>query len=222
MNIASLEGHISDLKCLLSILDHEFDIIGITENRIRETGPTSNLNIEGYDFEFTPTKGFCGGTSLYVRKGYKYEKKNELCLSMNGIAESLFVEIKSEKCKNVIVGCIYRHHCKFEKFMKNFFENLIKSACDKANNKNIILMVDFNFDLLKTDSDQNVSTFYDFLSTFGFCPLILQPTRVTATSATLIDNIFVNNIETESIGGNITTSISDHFTQFCAIDVLKK
>ena len=50
----------------------------------------------------------------------------------------------------------------------------------------------------------------------------MQPTRVTASSATLIDNIFVNNLATESIGGNITTSISDHFSQFCAIDVLRK
>ena len=58
MNIASLEGHINDLKCLLSILDHNFDVIGITENKIRDTESISNLNIDGYDFEFTPTKGF--------------------------------------------------------------------------------------------------------------------------------------------------------------------
>ena len=83
-------------------------------------------------------------------------------------------------------------------------------------------MGDFNIDLLKTTSEQNVSYFYDFLSSFGFRPLIHQPTRVTASSATLIDNIFVNSIETESIGVNITTSISDHFSQFCAIDILKK
>ena len=59
-----------------------------------------------------------------------------------------------------------------------------------------------------------MSNFYDFLSTFVFRPLILQPTRVSATSATLIDNIFtfVNNIETESIGGNIATSLCSIFS----------
>ena len=31
-----------------------------------------------------------------------------------------------------------------------------------------------------------------------------------------------NSLETESFGGNITTSISDHFSQFCKIDILKK
>ena len=66
------------------------------------------------------------------------------------------------------------------------------------------------------------SNFLDLLSSFGFRPLILQPTRVTASSASLIDNIFVNTIETESLGGNITTSVSDHFSQFSVLDILKK
>ena len=38
-----------------------------------------------------------------------------------------------------------------------------------------------------------------------------------------IDNIFTNNIETESIGGNLTiTSIWDHFSRFSLIDVFGK
>ena len=57
------------------------------------------------------------------------------------------------------------------------------------------------------------------MSANGFRPLIFQPTRVSATSATLIDNIFINDIETYSNGGNITTSISDHFPQFCLLDI---
>ena len=51
---------------------------------------------------------------------------------------------------------------------------------------------------------------------------ILQPTRVTSSSATLIDNILKNNLETCSSGGNITTSISDHFPQFCQLDIFDK
>ena len=50
----------------------------------------------------------------------------------------------------------------------------------------------------------------------------MQPTRVTSEGATLIDNIFVNNIETRSTGGNITTSISDHFSQFSFMDIFNK
>ena len=50
----------------------------------------------------------------------------------------------------------------------------------------------------------------------------MQPTRVTSATATLIDNIFVNDIETRSRGGNITSSISDHFSQFCFMDIFNK
>ena len=37
------------------------------------------------------------------------------------------------------------------------------------------------------------------------------------SSATLIDNIFVNNPEQVSLSGNIISDISDHFSQFCLI-----
>ena len=56
---------------------------------------------------------------------------------------------------------------------------------------------------------------------FGFRPLIMQPTRVQTTRrgtwTTLIDNIFLNDLESFSTAGNISTSISDHFPQFCPI-----
>ena len=83
-------------------------------------------------------------------------------------------------------------------------------------------MGDFNVDLLKYETDRQSSDFFDILSSFNFRPLILQPTRVTATSATLIDNIFFNSIGNDSLGGNLTISISDHFAQFSAIDIFKK
>ena len=46
---------------------------------------------------------------------------------------------------------------------------------------------------------------------------INTPTRSTATSKTLIDNIFYNNFTKKITTGNITTSIPDHLTQFLII-----
>ena len=54
----------------------------------------------------------------------------------------------------------------------------------------------------------------------SFLPYILQPTKVTDHSATVIDNIFSNitDYEThETYSGNITTLVADHFAQFCLI-----
>ena len=80
---------------------------------------------------------------------------------MEGIAESVFIEIKSEKSKNVMIGCIYRHHCKIDKFMKTFFEKLVNTVCENEKNKICVLMGDFNIDLLKSDSDHDASYFYE-------------------------------------------------------------
>ena len=48
-------------------------------------------------------------------------------------------------------------------------------------------------------------------------PTADKPTRVRSTSATLIDNIFVNNPEMVPVSGNIISDISDHFSQFCIL-----
>ena len=44
-------------------------------------------------------------------------------------------------------------------------------------------------------------------------------TRVTSSSETLIDNIFLNDMPINSLERNITSSISDHLTQFCSLDI---
>ena len=58
--------------------------------------------------------------------------------------------------------------------------------------------------------------FVDMMSSSGFLPLITRPTKVTATSATLIDNIFTNYLEDigHSIQGLFITYVSDHFPIF--------
>ena len=51
----------------------------------------------------------------------------------------------------------------------------------------------------------------------GFLPLIHQPTRITETTGTLIDNIFSNNFEHETLIGNLLIKISDHLPQFAVV-----
>ena len=48
-----------------------------------------------------------------------------------------------------------------------------------------------------------------------------KPTRVYNNSATLIDNIFVNNPENVVYSGNVVCDISDHFTQFSTTSSVK-
>ena len=84
-----------------------------------------------------------------------------------------------------------------------------------AENKISYLLGDFNIDLLKTETDENISNFYNILNSHLFIPHITKPTRITSHSKTLIDNIFSNNPQfTCGVSGNFTFSISDHLPQF--------
>ena len=81
-------------------------------------------------------------------------------------------------------------------------------------------MGDFNIHLMKMDSKFDDSQFYNTMCSYLFSPLILQPTRVTEKSKTLIDNIFFNSFEFITTSGNITHSISDHLIQFVIWKIL--
>ena len=91
---------------------------------------------------------------------------------------------------------------------------LEKLSCEK---KGIILMEDFNINLLNYDSDKDTTDCGDTLYASSFYPTINTPTQITATSKTLIDNVFYNDFTKKVVAGNITTSISDHLTQYLII-----
>ena len=58
--------------------------------------------------------------------------------------------------------------------------------------------------------------FLDSLASNSFIPSILQPTRITSHSNTLIDNIS-NVFDPDIVSGNLTATISDHLPQFAII-----
>ena len=96
-------------------------------------------------------------------------------------------------------------------FPNDFLETLLEKLSFEK--KEVILMGDFNINLLNCIIDKNTSDYVDNLYSHTFFPTINSPLRITAYSKTLIDNIFHNNVTKNIISGNITTSISDHLTQ---------
>ena len=78
-------------------------------------------------------------------------------------------------------------------------------------------MGDFNFDLLKYNTFNEVSYFLESMVSNSLFPFIMHPTRITTHSKTVVDNIFLNFYSSEIISGNLIASISDHFAQFVVI-----
>ena len=105
--------------------------------------------------------------------------------------ECSFIEMKFNNCK-YLIGGIYRVPNEFIDKLNSIIEPL------KSSHK-IILLGDYNIDLLKNDRFKH--KFELCLQSNYLIPTIFSPTRVASqvinnqqvTSSTLIDNIFINH-----------------------------
>ena len=86
----------------------------------------------------------------------------------------------------------------------------------KAEKKLLYLLGDYNINLLNSGSHSQTDEFLDIMFSHSLLPTITKPTRITRSSATLIDNIFCNSLlSTENVYcGILCTDISDHLPIF--------
>ena len=216
LNISSLPYNCEKLHTLLADIDINFDIIGITEARLRTGQKTlNNIDIEKYVIDHTTTDASCGGTLLYIKEGITYKVQNKLKITRSKELESIFIEIEdNHKRKNIIVGCTYRHPCMDPaKFNDLYLRNLLDILAFE--NRDIFLMGDFNVNILQYDNNKDSLEFLDKTYSNFLLPYISSTSRVTPRSQTLVDNIFSNKIEIESFSGNITTTIQTIMSNFC-------
>ena len=146
---------------------------------------------------------------LFVNQSLNY---NVLEKISNEAFQALWVEISFVDHKNIICGIIYRQHNSPDDFLTYLDRTIEKLVSD---DKDVYIMGDFNIDLLKCETSQVSQDFLLSLRSCYLIPTVDKPTRLHRTSATLIDNIFVNNPDKLLARGNIISDISDHFSQFC-------
>ena len=174
------------------------------------------MNLNNYSFEFTPTETSAGGTLLYIANHLSYKCRSDLNIYKKNELGSTFIEIVNPRKSNIIVGVIYRHpSMDLADFNCNYLNKRLENASKEQ--KSIFLLGHFNVNLLNYTEHNKTNEFLDSLASSSFIPLILQPTRITSHSNTLIDNIFSNIIDPNIISGNLTATISDHLPQFAII-----
>ena len=221
LNIASLQFHFDSLLVLLEVLDFSFDCIAISETKINiNTLPAKDLNIPNYHIYSTSTEASKGGTLIYVSDALISKPRNDLEIYKPKELESTFIEIVVPRGKNIIVGCVYKHHG----IDQHEFSQLFTPILNKINNETKIACIagDYNIDLLKINTNKQIEDYFDGLTDNNFMPLITIPTRITSKSKTLIDNILYNNFSPGIKSGNINVSISDHVPQFAIIPLSSK
>ena len=83
----------------------------------------------------------------------------------------------------------------------------------------MIILGDFNVDLLKVNEHKITNSFYNCLISHHLLPVITRPTRITDHSSTLIDNLFTNAWPKLIDSSIIASDISDHMPIIARFDL---
>ena len=218
------EGRMIDYGVLLDSINNPFHIIGFSETWLNQDN-VNDAEIEGFEHIYLvrPTDGINsdkesgGGLSFFIRQGVEYK----VCENMKVIQpfmEALFIEVFFNNRKYMI-GLIYRVT---NTNIDRFIEGLNEMIEPIENKHEVILMGDFNIDLLQ--DNRYTRNFQNMLQSNYLAPTILEATRVASVirndeiqlTETLIDNIFINR-STDFKSGLLYSSITDHYPIFTTI-----
>ena len=79
INTCSLSKNFDDLEYILKRTNMNFDITAISETRItKNINKISNINLNNYAFEFTPTESSAGGILIYVANHLDCKSRTDL------------------------------------------------------------------------------------------------------------------------------------------------
>ena len=223
LNIRSISKNLSSFENYLETIQYNFTMIGLTETWLNDTN-YDLYGLQGYNFVEQHRSSLGGGVALCVMKHLNYIERPDLALYDNrkwqdydNDIESVFIEINKDKLhleKNIIIGVLYRPPGNDIRTFNEKLESILHKI--RRENKVSYILGDFNINLLNNDYHQPTGEFFNLMSSNSFLPLITRPTRVTANSATLIDNIFTNHFDCslQSSEGIFVTDITDHYPVF--------
>ena len=217
-NARSLRKNVSSIKQYINLLQKDFAVIGISETWLNDMHDP-RIQIPNYVIEGTcrqDKRG--GGVALFIQNDLVYKVRNDLAINNSDI-ESCFIELINTGKPNIIIGTVYKPPCVLT---NNFTEclNTILSLTS-SENKHCYIMGDYNINLLECDVDNSVQTFMNTILSQSFYPTIDKPTRITADTATLIDNILTNDLASLS-SGVLMTDITDHLPVFLIVNSVKE
>ena len=215
LNIDGNKSNFDEFAVLSQQIENKFSIIGLAETNV---GPEhKNLyQIDGYNsFYQDPRPGKQKGTgvALYIDSSLNATVNNTFS-SRTANLETLFVDINLGKNNTYHIGVLYRPPDGNAAEFLSEFKNLLSSMPLY----NVLIMGDFNFDLLKIDTVTS-REFEATIMTSRFSPLISIPTHSKPNCRkSCIDNILTNMPENILSSGVIQESVSHHCPIFCTSD----
>ena len=150
-----------------------------------------------------------GGVSIYVHESLSVAKVIDTIFE-DGKLETITMLIRKNKL-SFIVSEMYRipsgNLREFNALFGDYVNNLLQYKVNAH-----VIGTDQNIDLLKLDHRSETAKYFDKILQSGLEPTITLPTRITHTTATLIDNIFIKRkLDLSLTSKIIEEDISDHF-----------
>ena len=190
INCRSINKNFSNILDLLHVIDGKLMAIPVTETWLK-LDTEKYFQIPGYKFvaKSRPDK-IGGGIGIFVNKDYEFTVRSDLC-HMTEYIECLFIELHQQGKANILIGCIYRPPNTDLNLFNSEILNIL-NAIDKEKNKVIVIAGDYNLDFLKINNHMPTAEFFNNMLSYALYPTINNPTRISDTSSSLIDNIFTN------------------------------
>ena len=216
--------------------DPFFDLIAVSETHLRaENGKSNSSSLSDLELKTSlPGYQFIGKSRVNLKKGGvgifikdilfdKVSVEDRLCVFDEGIFESLFVKIACVSQKPTVLGVVYLPNG--IRTNKDLIFRYLDEIMEIVQRKdyNLVLVGDMNIDLMKCRSDESVANYMDNQCSNGMKFRQVLPTRVTHTSATLIDHVLDNLNNEVQLCGVITTQLhgshghTDHLPTYVII-----
>ena len=207
-NVRSLLPKIDDLRTICAL--YSPDIVCIVETWLDNTVFNSEIAIQGYSIHRLDRSRHGGGLLIFVKSVY--------------VCSMLFKGSVDFECMVMSVSCGKNNYCTSPDLTTALFyrppnaghaplDSLFSTFCNLFTvcSCNLYLVGDFNIDFIS-----KLSPLYhkllSIVSSFNLTQVVTEPTRVTSSTMTLIDLIFVSSIN--SVKSCVTVSPlanADHF-----------
>lgn len=173
-----------DLQLLISKIHTSF--VALSETWVNQDNDNL-LQLCGYKTVYESRKDRIGGcVATMVREGIIFHTLNLGMEIKHTTYEGLFVNVPQERSIDLVIGVIYRLPG----------QSLLDFNCEigelfpllKKCKRRVILIGDFNIDLLKLREHGPTQSFFNLLAADYCAPAITCPTRITDTSSTFIQD----------------------------------
>ena len=204
LNINRLRHKTADVQQVL--LDHHLDILALSETWLDNTMADGEVHIPSYtihrlDRDSSIDRKIGGGVCFYHRNTLPIKARTDL--QVHG-AEIAWIELHNGQGK-LLFGCCYRPPSAHVDFW-NLLNHSLELVQRKSSADRFYLLGDFNVDVSNPHAPQ-LNRLNETLQQFSLINIIHQPTRITASSATVIDLVLTEK--------NMPQVVSD--SNFCEV-----